>query len=124
VHNSGWVQAPGAEILSDPTQYLRLERYVKGVVGAFARDPRILAWDVWNEPDNGNDSSYAQGDPRDKNQIILGLLPEVFAWSRSAHQRPVARRFEFAGRDAAAGAHPDRAVGHPQLPQLRLAGGL
>ena len=45
VHNSGWVQAPGAEILSDPAQYPRLERYVKGVVGAFANDPRILAWD-------------------------------------------------------------------------------
>ena len=45
VHNSGWVQAPGAEILSDPTKYRQLERYVKGVVGAFASDPRILAWD-------------------------------------------------------------------------------
>jgi len=85
VHNSGWVQAPGAEILSDPAQYPRLERYVKGVVGAFANDPRILAWDVWNEPDNGNDISYAKGDPRKKNEIILGLLPQVFAWARLAH---------------------------------------
>jgi hypothetical protein len=85
VHNSGWVQAPGAEVLADPAQYPRLERYVKGVVGAFANDPRILAWDVWNEPDNGNDTSYAKGDPRKKNEIILGLLPQVFAWARSAH---------------------------------------
>ena len=30
----------------------RLEAYVKGVVGAFANDPRMLAWDIWNEPDN------------------------------------------------------------------------
>src|SRR5580765_1464171 len=58
VHNSGWVQAPGVKILADPTQYPRLERYVKGVVGAFANDQRVLAWDVWNEPDNGNESSY------------------------------------------------------------------
>jgi hypothetical protein len=85
VHNSGWVQAPGPHILSDPSQYPRLESYVKGVVGAFANDPRILAWDLWNEPDNGNDDSYAKGDPRNKNQIILGLLPQVFAWARSAH---------------------------------------
>ena len=34
VHNSGWVQAPGAEILRNPAQYSRLEKYVKGVVGA------------------------------------------------------------------------------------------
>jgi hypothetical protein len=85
VHNSGWVQAPGTEILSDPAQYPRLESYVKGVVGALANDPRILAWDVWNEPDNGNDDSYAKGDPRNKNEIILALLPQVFAWARAAH---------------------------------------
>jgi hypothetical protein len=84
VHNSGWVQAPGAEILADPTQYPGLERYVKGVVGAFANDPRILAWDVWNEPDNGNGGSYGKADPRNKVEIILGLLPQVFAWARSA----------------------------------------
>ena len=85
VHNSGWVQAPGAEILSDPAQVPRLESYVKGVVGAFANDPRILAWDLWNEPDNSSEDSYAKGDPRNKNEIILALLPRVFAWARAAH---------------------------------------
>ncbi|HEV2485995.1 MAG TPA: cellulase family glycosylhydrolase [Terracidiphilus sp.] len=85
VHNSGWVQAPGATVLADPTQYPRLEAYVKGIVGAFANDPRILAWDLWNEPDNGNDSSYAKGEPKNKNEIILALLPQVFAWARTAH---------------------------------------
>ena len=52
VHNSGWVQSPGAEALQDPPQCPRLEAYVKGVVGAFANDARVLAWDMWNEPDN------------------------------------------------------------------------
>jgi hypothetical protein len=85
VHNSGWVQAPGAAILVDPTQYPRLEAYVKGVVGAFANDSRILAWDVWNEPDNDNGSSYGKSEPRDKAEIVLKLLPQVFAWARSVH---------------------------------------
>jgi len=85
VHNSGWVQAPGTEILADPKQYPRLEKYVEGVVGTFGKDPRVLAWDMWNEPDNGNDGSYAAGDPRNKETIILGLLPQVFAWARSVH---------------------------------------
>jgi hypothetical protein len=83
VHNSGWVQAPGSEVLSDKAQYPRLEKYVKGVVGAFANDQRILAWDVWNEPDNINDSSYGKSDPRAKGEIILALLPKVFEWARS-----------------------------------------
>jgi hypothetical protein len=85
VHNSGWVQAPGAVVLADAAQYPKLEQYVKGVVGAFASDKRILAWDLWNEPDNGNDSSYAKGEPRNKNEIIAQLLPQVFVWARSAH---------------------------------------
>ena len=32
----------------------------RGVVGAFASDPRVLAWDVWNEPSNTNDGAYAK----------------------------------------------------------------
>ena len=85
VHNSGWVQAPGAKILADPAQYPRLQSYVEGVVGAFANDPRILAWDLWNEPDNGNEDSYKNGEPRNKNEIIAGLLPQVYQWARSVH---------------------------------------
>jgi len=82
VHNSGWMQSPGAKALEDPSEYPRLEQYVKGVVGAFARDPRILAWDVWNEPDNTNGGSYAKGEPKKKVEIVLGLLPQVFGWAR------------------------------------------
>jgi len=43
VHNSGWVQSPGAVALGDAKQYPRLKAYVQGVVGAFAKDDRILA---------------------------------------------------------------------------------
>jgi len=85
VHNSGWVQAPGQAILSDPAQYQRIEAYVEGVVGAFAKDDRILAWDVWNEPDNDNGSSYGKLEPPNKRELVLALLPQVFAWARAAH---------------------------------------
>jgi hypothetical protein len=85
VHNSGWLQSPGATALEDPAQYPRLEAWVKGVVGAFANDQRILGWDVWNEPDNTNDGSYT--DPPDKVRRVLVLLPRVFAWARSVHPR-------------------------------------
>jgi hypothetical protein len=84
VHNSGWVQSPGAAALQDPAQYPRLEAYVKGVVGAFAHDPRVLGWDVWNEPGNGNDSSYGKQEPPNKADLVLRLLPRVYAWARAA----------------------------------------
>lgn len=83
VHNSGWVQGPGARALADPAQYPRLEAYVKGVVGAFAKDDRILGWDVWNEPDNNNGNSYPDNSQARFDQVAL-LLPQVFAWARSA----------------------------------------
>lgn len=83
VHNSGWVQSPGAKALQDPAQIPRLEKYVKGVVGAFRNDPRILGWDVWNEPDNGNGSELKDFDPQAKTGIVLKLLPRVFEWARS-----------------------------------------
>ena len=82
VHNSGWMQSPGAKALEDPGEYPRLEEYVKGVVGAFASDPRILAWDIWNEPDNTNGSSYGKIEPKKKVEIVLGLLPQAFEWAR------------------------------------------
>lgn len=85
VHNSGWVQSPGRAALSDPAQVPRLEAYVKGVVGAFASDPRVLAWDVWNEPDNGNDPSYLAGELTNKQALVEKLLPQVFDWIRSQH---------------------------------------
>lgn len=87
VHNSGWMQSPGANALQDAAQYPRLEAYVKGVVGAFANDHRILAWDVWNEPDNTNGSSYGKQEPANKVELVSALLPQVFSWARAA--RPV-----------------------------------
>ena len=85
VHNSGWVQSPGKSALMDPSQYPRLEAYVQGVVGAFANDPRILAWDLWNEPDNTNQGSYNKEEPSNKISLVLSLLPQVFAWARAEH---------------------------------------
>ena len=84
VHNSGWVQGPGAKALADPGEYPRLEAYVKGVVGAFARDSRVLAWDIWNEPENPNGSSYSKVEPSNKTALVEGLLPKAFAWARAA----------------------------------------
>jgi hypothetical protein len=71
VHNSGWVQSPGEPALRDPSEYPRLKEYVHGVVGAFANDKRVVAWDVWNEPASSRE--------------VIALLPQVFAWAREAH---------------------------------------
>jgi hypothetical protein len=84
VHNSGWVQAPGAESLQDEAHWNRdLKPYVAGVIGHFHDDKRILMWDLMNEPDNENNSYKAQELPN-KAEVALRLLREEWNWARSA----------------------------------------
>ena len=84
VHNSGWVQSPGAKALADPKEYPRLKLYVQGVVGAFAKDDRILGWDVWNEPGSNQTYNYPNGELKNQEKVadITTLLPQAFAWAR------------------------------------------
>ena len=90
VHNSGWVQSPGAAALADTAGHPRLKAYVQGVVGAFAKDDRILAWDVWNEPGNDNAGSYPKEELKDKTARVTALLPLTFEWARGANpQHPL-----------------------------------
>lgn len=84
VHNAGWVQSPGVAVLQDARRFAALEGYVSDLVARFRADARILAWDVWNEPDNANAMSYG---PRDlgaaKAEIVLPLLACALDWMRA-----------------------------------------
>lgn len=82
VHNSGWVQGPGADLIDDPAYRPVLRDYVTGVIGAFRNDNRILGWDLWNEPDNPA-KQYRKVERADKQQVVAKLLPQVFEWARS-----------------------------------------
>ena len=84
VHNSGWVQSPGADILGDPERQDGLESYVYGIVHDFRDDPRIQVWDLFNEPDNRNESSYPDTELKDKPEKAAMLLKKVFLWARAA----------------------------------------
>lgn len=82
VHNSGWVQSPGAHRLEDPAYTRVLQSYVTGVVGMFRNDPRVLGWDVWNEPDNPA-KDYRKVENADKLELVTAFLPHVFQWVRA-----------------------------------------
>jgi len=82
VHNSGWVQAPGQEILKDPKLYDSLKPYVVGVLKRFKNDRRVHAWDLFNEPDNTNGNSYGKMELKDKPALALDLLKKVVRWTR------------------------------------------
>ncbi|HEV3225068.1 MAG TPA: glycoside hydrolase family 2 TIM barrel-domain containing protein [Puia sp.] len=74
IHNSGWLRDPGKLLYDDSTLMHVLETYVKDVLKTFENDPRILLWDLYNEPGNSN---Y-----RNKSMV---LLKNVFRWSREVN---------------------------------------
>ena len=89
VHNSGWVQSPGAERIDDPSYTRTLRDYVMGVLTQFRTDDRVLAWDLWNEPDNPS-RQYRNVERSDKQQRVANLLPQVFSWARAVDpQQPL-----------------------------------
>ena len=71
VHNSGWLQSPGAASVNNPATWPQLEDYVRDVVGTFRRDDRILMWDLYNETGNTK-----------QDERSLPLLQKVFEWTR------------------------------------------
>jgi len=73
IHNSMWVQSPGKKIVKNNAAWQRLEDYIRDVIGAFATDERVLAWDVYNEPGNTG-----------MGERSLGLLGSAFKWAREA----------------------------------------
>jgi hypothetical protein len=83
VHNSRWLQSPGAPALQDPKQLGRLMAYVQDLLHDFANDRRILAWDVWNEPDNQNTSSYGNTDLANKKELVATMLTKAFDYARA-----------------------------------------
>jgi hypothetical protein len=98
-HNSGWLQAPGHSVVASRSALPRLEAYVRGVVGAFADDNRVVAWDIYNEITNGflPGQALAEGDREGAYEaalrkraarmpLHLELLDLAFEWARS--QKP------------------------------------
>jgi hypothetical protein len=77
VHNSGWKQSPGMELVNqvdeekiDAKEFNRLKEFVQGVLKDFSSDERILMWDIYNEP-----GQFGIGDK------ALKLLQYTWEWA-------------------------------------------
>jgi Cellulase (glycosyl hydrolase family 5) len=82
VHNSRWVQAPGADGLKDDSRWdAELKPYLVGVLRRFRDDKRVLMWDLMNEPDNDS-TQYKATELPDKAARALKLLKEEWKWVR------------------------------------------
>ena len=70
IHNSIWAQTPGKTIVNDPSLWGAMEDYEKDVLKAFGRDSRIIAWCLYNEPENVPECN------------TLPFMKKVFEWAR------------------------------------------
>jgi hypothetical protein len=70
---SGWTPSPGHVRVVDKAAWPDLEKYVVDVVGRFASDRRVVAWDLYNEPGNNGMGNKS-----------LPLVEACFAWARKA----------------------------------------
>jgi len=83
VHNSGWVQCPGFDVLNNTDKYDDLHNYVSGIVDHFKNDERVLIWDLFNEPDNMNLGSYKDNNyALHKAELSMLLLKKTINWVR------------------------------------------
>ncbi len=83
IHNSGWLQSPHIEVLRDPARHDSLEGYVKGVIGRFKADPRVLAWDLYNEPGNAGAGDGMTDEQKEEKSLLL--MRKIFAWAREVN---------------------------------------
>ena len=77
------MQSPGAAILHDPEQWITLRPYVTKVLERFGQDSRVIAWDLFNEPDQMDRTTIEAGTRDQKIENAAGLLTEVFNLARS-----------------------------------------
>ncbi|MBA4150351.1 MAG: cellulase family glycosylhydrolase [Verrucomicrobia bacterium] len=84
VHNSGWVQSPGADILGNPARHDELKPYVQDVISHFRNDRRVQVWDIFNEPENDN-PAYRNVELKNKFDASLALLKKSFEWAREVN---------------------------------------
>jgi len=82
IHNSTWVQGPGAAVIADPSRWPALRPYVEAVIDRFGHDERVVGWDLFNEPDSWN-LAWAHRDPAGKRAKVGALLEQIWDWAEA-----------------------------------------
>lgn len=84
LHNSCAIGSPGRHLVADRGEWPQLKEYVQGIVGRFADDPRVLLWDLYNEP--GNRMIFDHGVLLEHDLALEAhshaLMRATFAWAR------------------------------------------
>lgn len=90
LHNSRAVASPGRAAVMDRALWPEFHAYLADVIGTHRTDPRILAWDLYNEPGNRMiflpGGEYAEYNPA-LTAHSKALMESAFAWARAISPR-------------------------------------
>jgi len=78
------VASPGRAAVMDRSQWPDFEAYIRDILAQFRDDPRILFWDLYNEPGNGmifTAGGYEEHDPA-LGEHSRDLMRATFDWAR------------------------------------------
>lgn len=85
LHNSQAAASPGRNIVMLPSVWGNVEKYIRDIIGQFAKDERIIVWDLYNEPTNRmiftleGEKAF---DP-DMESYSIQLMEKAFLWARN-----------------------------------------
>lgn len=84
-HNSQAAASPGRAKVCDKSSWPQVERYVRDVLRRFGQDPRVLLWDLYNEP--GNRGIFSSGTEEvlydeKLERFAMELMTQAFIWAR------------------------------------------
>ncbi|MCL1628549.1 cellulase family glycosylhydrolase [Roseibaca sp. V10] len=86
LHNSRAVASPGRAAVTNRALWPEFHAYLADIIQTHSTDPRILAWDLYNEPGNRMiflpGGEYAEHDPA-LSQHSKDLMESAFAWARA-----------------------------------------
>lgn len=73
IHNSVWMSSPGKDIVNNPEKWPIIEKYQKTIMTKYKDDNRVLAWCLYNEPENT------------KGFDTLPFIRAVYKWAREVN---------------------------------------
>jgi hypothetical protein len=86
VHNSRALGSPGRRALLDLTLWPVFEAYVTDILSTFRQDPRVLYWDLYNEPCNLSLFTAVDAVP-EQGELLqqrgFQLCKDAFLWARA-----------------------------------------
>ena len=85
VHNSRAIGSPGRHLVAKREEWPFLRAYVHDLLSRFGSDPRVIVWDLYNEP--GNRAIFRDGATQRVHCASLepashALMRASFAWAR------------------------------------------